>query len=101
MAVVLLLRFYQLVLSPMKAALFGQYACCRFHPTCSQYAIEAVRSRGVMVGAWLTLRRLGKCHPYHPGGYDPVPQSSSRSRPRAEQEMPPSHLRRMKNFQDI
>ena len=72
-AVLLSIRFYQVVLSPLKAAIFGQPACCRFYPTCSQYALEAVHSRGVAVGVYLALRRILKCHPFHPGGVDPVP----------------------------
>ncbi|MFV8835002.1 membrane protein insertion efficiency factor YidD [Aquisalimonas sp.] len=63
-----ILRLYQLIISP----LFGP--CCRFHPSCSQYAIEAVSSHGVMRGTWLAVRRLLKCHPWHPGGVDPVPE---------------------------
>ncbi len=73
LAAVLGIRFYQVALSPLKAALIGQPACCRFYPTCSQYALEAVRSRGAIVGLWLALRRILKCHPFHPGGVDPVP----------------------------
>ncbi|MCX8050524.1 MAG: membrane protein insertion efficiency factor YidD [Chlorobi bacterium] len=46
---------------------------CRFYPTCSQYAIEAVARYGVVKGGWLALRRLLRCHPWHPGGFDPVP----------------------------
>ncbi|WP_091644771.1 membrane protein insertion efficiency factor YidD [Aquisalimonas asiatica] len=63
-----ILRLYQLIISP----LFGP--CCRFHPSCSQYAIEAVNSHGVLRGTWLAVRRLLKCHPWHPGGVDPVPE---------------------------
>ena len=48
--------------------------CCRFTPSCSAYASLSIRRFGVMEGAWLTLRRLVKCHPFHPGGYDPVPE---------------------------
>jgi len=63
----LVLRGYQYAISP----LFG--ANCRFHPSCSEYAREAIDRHGAGKGCWLTLRRLGRCHPYHPGGFDPVP----------------------------
>ena len=46
---------------------------CRFYPTCSNYALEAIETHGVWRGGWLTLRRLGRCHPFHPGGFDPPP----------------------------
>ncbi|MGI6488302.1 MAG: membrane protein insertion efficiency factor YidD [Syntrophomonadaceae bacterium] len=46
---------------------------CRFHPSCSHYAVEAIEKYGAIRGGWLTLKRLGRCHPFHPGGYDPVP----------------------------
>jgi uncharacterized protein len=62
-----LIRGYQLVVSP----LLGPR--CRFHPSCSQYALEALQEHGAVRGLWLALRRLGRCHPFHPGGYDPVP----------------------------
>lgn len=62
-----LIRFYQLALSPY----FGSQ--CRFTPTCSQYAREAVEHHGALKGSWLAIRRIGRCHPYHPGGHDPVP----------------------------
>lgn len=60
-------RLYQAALSPM---LGGQ---CRFHPTCSNYAIEALREHGPFSGTWLTIRRVARCHPLRRGGYDPVP----------------------------
>ncbi|TAH40902.1 MAG: membrane protein insertion efficiency factor YidD [Betaproteobacteria bacterium] len=62
-----LLRFYKYAISPM----LGRN--CRFHPTCSEYAIEAVQRHGALRGGWLAIRRVGRCHPFHPGGYDPVP----------------------------
>lgn len=71
--VLLCLGFYRVALSPLKAALFGQPACCRFYPTCSQYAVDAIAKRGLISGGWLVLKRIGKCHPFHPGGFDPVP----------------------------
>ncbi|MBK8919633.1 MAG: membrane protein insertion efficiency factor YidD [Betaproteobacteria bacterium] len=62
-----LLRGYQYALSPW----LGRR--CRFCPSCSQYAIEAVRKYGAARGGWLSARRVCRCHPWHPGGYDPVP----------------------------
>ncbi|MDQ2821367.1 MAG: membrane protein insertion efficiency factor YidD [Pseudomonadota bacterium] len=64
---VLILRAYQLVLSPM----LGQN--CRFYPSCSHYAIEALRSHGAARGSLLSLRRVCRCHPWNEGGLDPVP----------------------------
>lgn len=58
-------RLYQLTISP----LIGP--ACRFHPSCSQYMIEALRKYGVLRGGWRGLRRLSRCHPWNPGGYDP------------------------------
>jgi putative membrane protein insertion efficiency factor len=65
--VTLLIRIYQWTVSP----LLGPR--CRFHPSCSNYALQAIQRFGLLHGSWLTLRRLGRCHPWHPGGYDPVP----------------------------
>jgi putative membrane protein insertion efficiency factor len=65
----LLIRAYQVCISPWLGA------HCRFHPSCSQYALDAVREHGSLRGSWLTLRRLLRCHPFHPGGYDPVPHA--------------------------
>lgn len=64
--IILLIRFYQIFISPMFPPR------CRFYPTCSQYALEAVREKGAVKGSWLALKRILKCHPFHPGGYDPV-----------------------------
>jgi len=60
-------KAYQLILSPM----LGQQ--CRFYPTCSQYAIEAIRKHGAFLGTYFTVRRLLRCHPWHAGGHDPIP----------------------------
>lgn len=46
---------------------------CRFHPSCSQYGYQAIATYGALMGGWLTLKRLSRCHPFHAGGYDPVP----------------------------
>jgi hypothetical protein len=62
-----MIRAYQVILSP----LFGQQ--CRFYPTCSQYALEAINRYGAIVGSYYTIRRLMRCHPWHAGGHDPIP----------------------------
>ena len=62
-----LIRFYLRHISPLKQP------CCRFIPTCSQYALEAIEKYGALKGSWLALRRLLRCHPLCKGGYDPVP----------------------------
>jgi hypothetical protein len=65
--VVALIRGYQRFISPLLAS------NCRFHPTCSQYTLEAVERYGAAKGLWLGAKRIGRCHPFNPGGYDPVP----------------------------
>ena len=70
-----LLRAYQLLISPV----LGQN--CRFYPSCSCYAHEAIEQHGVIRGGWLAIRRLGRCHPWHPGGLDPVPPANTASTP--------------------
>ncbi len=65
-------RFYRRVLSPRKG-----HATCRFTPTCSQYALEAIERHGAVRGGWLATRRILRCHPFHPGGHDPVPPRDS------------------------
>lgn len=68
-----LIRGYQILISPLFPP------SCRFHPTCSQYAIDAFSLHGFWRGLWLALRRVAKCHPFHPGGLDPVPGKSDRT----------------------
>ncbi len=63
-----LIRAYQRYISPLKGA-----PTCRFYPSCSQYAYEALGKHGALKGTWLAVRRVLRCHPFHPGGYDPVP----------------------------
>jgi len=64
---VALIGGYQYLFRPLLGA------NCRFHPSCSDYAREAIERHGVGAGIWLAVKRIGRCHPYHPGGYDPVP----------------------------
>lgn len=63
-----LINFYRHSISPYKGG-----ACCRFTPTCSQYALEAIEKYGTVKGTYLAVKRILKCHPLHKGGYDPVP----------------------------
>lgn len=67
---ILLVRVYQVTLSPLIGS------CCRFEPSCSAYCIQAIEKHGALRGLWLGLRRLGRCHPFHAGGLDPVPDKS-------------------------
>lgn len=64
---ILLIRVYQYLISPLLPPM------CRFYPSCSRYAVQALQTHGALRGCWLTLLRLLKCHPFHPGGHDPVP----------------------------
>ncbi|MBO0960289.1 membrane protein insertion efficiency factor YidD [Neobacillus sp. MM2021_6] len=63
-----IIRFYQVAISPIKPP------TCRFYPTCSHYGFEAVQRFGAVKGGWLAIKRILKCHPFHPGGFDPVPE---------------------------
>jgi putative membrane protein insertion efficiency factor len=69
-----LIHVYRYTLSP----LLGPR--CRFYPSCSAYALEAIESHGALRGLWLAITRIGRCHPWHPGGYDPVPARADRCR---------------------
>ncbi|MRW94750.1 membrane protein insertion efficiency factor YidD [Duganella sp. FT80W] len=68
-----LLRFYQLAISPMMRP------SCRFHPSCSNYALEALQVHGAAKGSWLAAKRVCRCHPWHPGGVDLVPPADGKS----------------------
>ncbi len=63
----ILIRAYQVALSPLLGA------NCRYYPTCSQYALEAIEAHGSLRGTWLAVKRVSRCHPWHEGGFDPVP----------------------------
>lgn len=69
-----LIRFYQRYVSRYTPPR------CRFSPTCSQYSIEVYERFGIFKGSWLTLKRIVKCHPFHPGGFDPVPEKEERKK---------------------
>ena len=70
--IIFLIRVYQTILSPF----VGQH--CRFYPSCSTYAVEAVEKHGAARGLWLAIRRLSRCHPWHEGGVDPVPEPTKK-----------------------
>ncbi|KUO77439.1 MAG: membrane protein insertion efficiency factor [Desulfosporosinus sp. BRH_c37] len=63
---IILIRIYQKFISPLK----GQ--SCRFYPSCSEYSAQAIQKYGLVNGSWRAIKRISKCHPFHPGGHDPV-----------------------------
>ena len=81
----LLVRGYQVAISP----LLGQR--CRFYPSCSAYAVQALQSEGALRGSWLAVRRLGRCHPWNPGGVDHVPTGGGRPAPSPTEPDPGPH----------
>lgn len=81
------IRVYRWVLSPAKAVLFGPLGRCRYTPSCSEYALEAVRRHGALAGSWLAVKRIGRCNPWGGCGHDPVPDIRSKiaaSKPEVE-----------------
>lgn len=85
-----LIRLYQLIISPLLGPV------CRFEPSCSRYAMSCLERHGLLRGGWLSVVRLSKCHPFHPGGYDPPPDrcperlSHGDTAPNAAKPLPPS-----------
>ena len=75
-ALIALVKLYRVAVSPVLGPR------CRFYPTCSAYAIESIRRFGPLRGSWLAVRRIACCHPWHPGGYDPVPSGPPPDSPR-------------------
>ena len=69
---------YRWVLSPAKTFLFGPLGRCRFTPSCSEYALAALRRHGALAGSWLAVKRIGRCHPWGGCGHDPVPELKSK-----------------------
>ncbi|PJN91942.1 membrane protein insertion efficiency factor YidD [Bacillus sp. mrc49] len=67
-----MIRFYQIAISPLNPP------TCRFYPTCSHYGLEAINRFGPIKGSWLAIVRILKCHPFHPGGIDPVPEKKKK-----------------------
>ena len=87
------IRIYQKTLSPVLPVVFGPNCGCRFHPTCSHYAAESVRTHGAIKGSLLGVWRLLKCNPLHEGGFDPVPPARPLSRPVCERVATPANAR--------
>lgn len=69
-----IIKIYQKAISPLMPP------SCRFHPTCSSYGLEAIETHGALKGSWLSIRRISKCHPFHEGGFDPVPEKVNKKR---------------------
>ena len=77
----LAIRAYRLTISPAQVFLFGPFGGCRFTPSCSQYAMEAVRMQGALAGGWQAVKRICRCHPWGDCGHDPVPGKEFGIRP--------------------
>jgi len=71
-SLIVFIRFYQVFISPLKPP------TCRFYPSCSHYGLEAIQRFGAAKGSILTIKRILKCHPFHPGGFDPVPKGEDK-----------------------
>jgi putative membrane protein insertion efficiency factor len=75
---IFVIRVYRWTISPAQVFFFSPAAGCRFMPTCSQYAVDAVRARGAIVGSWLAAKRICRCHPFGGCGHDPVAESGKK-----------------------
>ncbi|MDD5139272.1 MAG: membrane protein insertion efficiency factor YidD [Verrucomicrobiales bacterium] len=82
------IRAYRWTISPAQVFLFGSSGGCRFTPTCSQYAVESIRTHGSVTGGWLAVKRICRCHPWGGCGHDPVPEFGIRN---SEFGIPPKH----------
>lgn len=85
-------RLYQWLVSPVLRLTFGPLARCRFEPSCSAYAIEALRNHGALVGTWLALKRIGRCQPWGSCGHDPVPPKTLQIKPNIVEGEPDSAM---------
>jgi putative membrane protein insertion efficiency factor len=75
------IRAYRLVISPAQFFIFGANGGCRFTPSCSQYAMDAIARRGAVAGSWLAAKRICRCHPFNAGGHDPAPEAKNAGAP--------------------
>lgn len=75
---IICVRLYRWVLSPAKTVLFGPLGRCRYTPSCSEYALEAVSRHGALAGSWLAVKRIGRCQPWGGCGHDPVPDAQTK-----------------------
>ncbi len=89
--VIFLIRAYQLIISPAQTILFGATGGCRFTPTCSAYAMDAVREHGAMTGTFLAAKRVCRCHPWGDCGHDPVPKSGKQKLENRNLPQPAAH----------
>jgi len=76
---IIAIKLYRWTISPVQVFLFGPTGGCRFTPTCSQYALDAIQAHGALAGGALAARRICRCHPWDGGGHDPAPKSGSRN----------------------
>jgi putative membrane protein insertion efficiency factor len=89
---ILAIHAYRWTISPAQTVLFGPTGGCRFTPTCSQYAMDAIRAQGAMAGGWLAAKRICRCHPWGRCGHDPVQRTESRIQ-NPEFRITPGHTR--------